>query len=119
MPKSKKELRKLAGEYDVMIGRNIGNRRVECGLSAEQLAVHIGVSHQQLTKYERGANRVSGGKLVLIASALEINPGAFFQECDPKRKYKAIDLQLTRVLMKRSPSQKAVILTVVQSMVGK
>ncbi|MFC3080211.1 helix-turn-helix domain-containing protein [Phenylobacterium terrae] len=60
---------------DVAIGARIRSRRIYLKMSQTELATRIGVSFQQVQKYERGANRVSGSKLVAIAAALETSVG--------------------------------------------
>jgi transcriptional regulator with XRE-family HTH domain len=66
------------GPVDRHVGTRIRLRRKEVGMSQEQLARRIGVSFQQVQKYERGANRVSASKLFEIAVALEASPAVFF-----------------------------------------
>lgn len=60
---------------DVAIGARIRSRRVYLKMSQTELATRVGVSFQQVQKYERGANRVSGSKLVAIAAALGSSVG--------------------------------------------
>jgi transcriptional regulator with XRE-family HTH domain len=60
---------------DVAIGARIRSRRIYLKMSQTELANHIGVSFQQVQKYERGVNRVSGSKLVSIARALDSTVG--------------------------------------------
>ena len=55
---------------DVEIGRRIRERRRALGLSQSQLARAVGVTFQQVQKYERGANRVSFSRLMDIVAAL-------------------------------------------------
>jgi transcriptional regulator with XRE-family HTH domain len=55
---------------DVAIGRRIRERRRVIGISQGQLARAIGVTFQQVQKYERGANRVSFSRLMEIVRAL-------------------------------------------------
>jgi len=59
-----------AGAEDIEIGRKIRALRLERGLSQSHLAGQLGVSFQQLQKYESGANRVSAGRLQRIAALL-------------------------------------------------
>jgi transcriptional regulator with XRE-family HTH domain len=66
-----------AGAEDVEIGRKIRALRLERGLSQSGLADSIGLTFQQLQKYEKGANRVSAGRLHKIAEMLNI-PVTFF-----------------------------------------
>jgi transcriptional regulator with XRE-family HTH domain len=60
---------------DVAIGARIRLRRKTIGVSQGTLAEQIGVSFQQVQKYERGMNRVSGSTLVAIGRALETTVG--------------------------------------------
>ncbi len=55
---------------DVALGARIRLRRNELGLSQTQLGTHVGVTFQQIQKYETGANRVSFSRLVAIVGAL-------------------------------------------------
>lgn len=52
------------------IGERLRRRRIELGLTQEQVGRVVGVSYQQIQKFERGANRVSAARLVLIAEIL-------------------------------------------------
>jgi transcriptional regulator with XRE-family HTH domain len=56
---------------DVAVGACIRRRRRELSLSQSALAKTLGVTFQQVQKYERGANRVSASMLVRTAAALE------------------------------------------------
>lgn len=60
---------------DIAIGARMRLRRKTLGMSQGVLAERIGVSFQQVQKYERGANRVSGSTLVAVGSALETSVG--------------------------------------------
>lgn len=64
---------------DTLIGMKIHELRISMGLSRQQLAEKIGVTHQQLQKYEKGTNRISAGRLAAISQALR-KPVAFFFE---------------------------------------
>lgn len=56
---------------DIAVGHRIRVRRKWLGISQSTLADHLGVSFQQVQKYERGANRVSASMLVKIAQKLD------------------------------------------------
>ncbi|QEE12685.1 helix-turn-helix domain-containing protein [Bartonella krasnovii] len=62
---------------DISIGKRIRHRRISMRLSQKELGSHLGVSFQQIQKYEKGLNRVSAGRLQEIANALEV-PITFF-----------------------------------------
>ena len=67
------------GEYDHELGKRIRLRRVELGISQSDLADKLGVSFQQVQKYEKGVNRVGASRLQQIATALDV-PVTFFYE---------------------------------------
>jgi transcriptional regulator with XRE-family HTH domain len=64
---------------DVHVGARIRLRRLLLGMSQGALGDQIGVTFQQVQKYERGANRVSASKLAQIADALDVPVGNFFE----------------------------------------
>jgi transcriptional regulator with XRE-family HTH domain len=66
-------------EVDKFIGGKIYSLRLAKGLPRQQLAEVIGVTHQQLQKYEKGTNRISVGRLVLIAKALSKEISYFYE----------------------------------------
>ena len=69
--------KRRAGAEDVEIGRKIRALRLQRGLSQSGLAEGIGLTFQQVQKYEKGANRVSAGRLHRIADLLNV-PVMFF-----------------------------------------
>lgn len=64
---------------DHYVGTNIRLRRKELGLSQPHVADAIGVSFQQLQKYERGTNRISGSTLFVTAEVLKVPVSYFFK----------------------------------------
>jgi transcriptional regulator with XRE-family HTH domain len=64
---------------DRHIGARVRERRVLMGLSQQQLARTLGMTYQQVHKYERGLNRISSGRLFELAQALVIEPAWFFE----------------------------------------
>ncbi|WP_375655686.1 helix-turn-helix domain-containing protein [Bartonella sp. MR63HLJHH] len=62
---------------DILIGKRIRHRRISMGLSQKALGSYLGVSFQQIPKYEKGLNRVSAGCLLEIAQKLDV-PISFF-----------------------------------------
>ena len=67
-------------EIDVHVGQRVRQRRVLCGLSQTELANAIGLTFQQLQKYERGMNRISASKLWQISQVLDVPVQWFFKE---------------------------------------
>jgi DNA-binding XRE family transcriptional regulator len=67
-------------ELDVLIGRRIRHRRWFLGISQPELGDMVGVSFQQIQKYETGRNRVSASTLWRVADALNCDIDFFFQD---------------------------------------
>ena len=72
--------RKRTTEVDRVIGAKIRMRRGEIGMTQTQLAQKIGVTFQQVQKYEQGTNRVGGSRLAGVAKALEVPVSYFFDQ---------------------------------------
>ncbi|MDR7115265.1 helix-turn-helix domain-containing protein [Caulobacter sp. BE254] len=64
---------------DLHVGARIRMRRKILGVSQERLADDLGLTFQQVQKYERGANRVSASKLYEIARSLQSSVSYFFE----------------------------------------
>lgn len=67
---------------DKHVGARIHDFRIEKGLSRQMLAKNIGITHQQLAKYEHGTNRISVGRLLLICEELNKPITSFIREFD-------------------------------------
>jgi transcriptional regulator with XRE-family HTH domain len=65
---------------DVHVGKRLRLRRTLLGMSQEQLAAAVGVTFQQIQKYERGSNRVSASRLYDIARVLGVEISFFFED---------------------------------------
>ena len=63
---------------DVEVGHRIRIERLSRGLSQTALANQLGVTFQQVQKYEKGVNRVGAGRLTKIAEVLGVPVGSFF-----------------------------------------
>jgi len=74
-----------AGKPDIEMGKKIRLRRVEQRISQSDLGEKLGISFQQVQKYEKGVNRVGATRLQKIATALEVSV-TFFYEGDGKTK---------------------------------
>lgn len=64
---------------DVHVGRKIREVRLLRGMTQADVAAQLGLSFQQLQKYETGHNRVSASKLYEIARLLDVGPAVFFE----------------------------------------
>jgi transcriptional regulator with XRE-family HTH domain len=68
---------------DVHVGQRIRLRRTLLGLSQEKLAEAIGLTFQQVQKYERGANRVGSSRLFDLCRVLDVPVSYFFEDMAP------------------------------------
>src|SRR3954468_5429255 len=73
------DLERGPNPVDLHVGARIRMRRKLLGVSQERLADQLGLTFQQVQKYERGANRVSASKLYEIARALQTSVAYFFE----------------------------------------
>lgn len=71
--------RKQPTQTDILVGQRIRMRRNMLKVSQEKLAEAIGVTFQQVQKYEKGTNRIGASRLQQIADALNVSPTFFFE----------------------------------------
>jgi transcriptional regulator with XRE-family HTH domain len=64
---------------DRRLGQRVRTRRLEIGMSQERLAELLGVTFQQVQKYEKGVNRMAASRLFAISSALDMPIARFFE----------------------------------------
>lgn len=77
---------------DMAIGARLRSRRDEMGLLQEAVAAAIGVSRQQIQKYESGLNALSPSRLLVLAEFLGVSPLYFLADITPDlgREYRAV-----------------------------
>jgi transcriptional regulator with XRE-family HTH domain len=73
-------MQKTPKPVDVEVGKRIRFRRLQMGISQEKLGDRVGLTFQQIQKYEKGGNRVSASRLQEIADALETPASYFFRQ---------------------------------------
>lgn len=122
-------------EVDLHVGRRIRLRRQILGLTQEQLATAVGISFQQIQKYELGTNRVSASRLYDIARVLGVTILFFFQGAEedapaapgyaalpvaptPNDMEKTETLQLIRLFWSCTPEQRRAVLDLVKAIGG-
>lgn len=66
-------------QVDVYVGLRMRARRTILGMSQEQLAAALGLTFQQVQKYERGTNRISASRLFQLSRVLEVPLDYFFE----------------------------------------
>ncbi|HLQ91194.1 MAG TPA: helix-turn-helix domain-containing protein [Xanthobacteraceae bacterium] len=65
---------------DIMVGKRVRLRRLQLSMSQTELAVKVGVTFQQVQKYEKGTNRISCSRLSEMAEALDVPINFFFSD---------------------------------------
>lgn len=71
---------KVPNPIDAYVGSRVRTRRLMLGMSQERLAEQIGVTFQQVQKYEKGTNRIGASRLQAIANVLAVPVAFFFQQ---------------------------------------
>jgi transcriptional regulator with XRE-family HTH domain len=70
---------KIPNPTDKHVGQRVRMRRLMLGVTQEKLGDAIGITFQQVQKYEKGTNRISSSRLQQIASVLQVAPTFFFE----------------------------------------
>lgn len=71
---------RTGSDVDARVAARMKRRRREIGMPQERLGPLVGVTYQQVQKYETGANRITAGRLHAVAVALGVPVGWFFEE---------------------------------------
>lgn len=74
------DTKKKPDPIDVYVGSRIRLRRNLLGMSQEKLGEQLGITFQQIQKYEKGTNRVGASRLQAISEILEVPVSFFFEE---------------------------------------
>ena len=77
--------KKSPNPIDVHVGTRIRTRRLELGISQEKLADGLGLTFQQVQKYEKGTNRVGASRLQAISAVFKVPISFFFEGASPPR----------------------------------
>jgi transcriptional regulator with XRE-family HTH domain len=68
---------------DKHVGQRIRERRRNLDVSQQEIGEILGISYQQLQKYESGQNRISAGRLFMLSHILKVDVGFFYQGLPP------------------------------------
>ena len=83
MDDSPKKSGKTPNPTDVFVGGRVRMRRKMLGLSQEKLGDKLGITFQQIQKYEKGTNRVGASRLKAMSEALDVPISYFFPDSPP------------------------------------
>lgn len=113
----------MTKKIDDSVSCKIMRSRIEQGLSRKQLARRINVTHQQLHKYEMGMNRITIGRLVLIASALNKPLLYFFDNLETEEnarpQHSRMAIEVSRNFMKiKSAANRDAVNTLIRTLAG-
>jgi transcriptional regulator with XRE-family HTH domain len=76
--------KKQASHIDVQVGNRVRLRRMLIGMSQERLGEMLGLTFQQVQKYEKGINRIGAGRLFEISRILGVNIDYFYEGLDDR-----------------------------------
>ena len=108
----------IPNNIDIMVGRVLCNCRQMQGLSQKDVADKVGVSFQQIQKYESGGNRISASRLYAIAEVLQIPLHAFFKEVETSSTvYDKKTHEIIRHLMRIPDKEKDLVVNMVRHLV--
>lgn len=88
---------KVPKEMDIRVGQRIRARRISIEMSQEKLGDALGLTFQQVQKYEKGTNRVGASRMAQIAEALGVSIGYLFGE-NVSAKVEADDSAIIQVM---------------------
>jgi transcriptional regulator with XRE-family HTH domain len=77
-------MKKAPNPIDQQVGARLRMQRMLVGMSQEKLGEALGVTFQQIQKYEKGSNRVSASTLKQIAQVLNVQPSFFLEDAMPR-----------------------------------
>ncbi|MGH6853068.1 MAG: helix-turn-helix domain-containing protein, partial [Methylocella sp.] len=72
-------MKKIPNPIDRHVGGRVRMRRVMLGMSQEKLGDALGLTFQQVQKYEKGTNRIGASRLQQISRTLDVPPAFFFE----------------------------------------
>jgi len=117
-----------ANAIDAHVGARIRLRRMMLGMSQEKLGEHLGITFQQIQKYEKGTNRVGASRIQAIARVLSVPVSFFFEEAPggdvneptagPDITFDAATLEITRLVQAMTTAQRASVRAVARAIVG-
>ena len=108
---------------DTIIGERIHELRIARGLSRQQIAAKVGVTHQQFQKYEKGTNRISAGRLASIAKALKKPVAYFFKDVEQEQdkfqtQHQRMCIEISRNFMKiKDPSHQQAVNHLIKTLI--
>ena len=99
---------KKTEQIDFEIGKKIRSRRKQLSLPGKKVAAELGISPQQLSKYEKGKNRVSASMMVKINKILSTNMEYFFKDYSLYAQENEVQVDVNQQIKELTDSFKAI-----------
>lgn len=64
---------------DIFAGKQLRTKRIILGISQEEIGEAVGITFQQIQKYEKGLNRMGASRIAEFSKVLKVSPGCFFE----------------------------------------
>ncbi|MDY5107184.1 MAG: helix-turn-helix transcriptional regulator [Actinobacillus minor] len=106
----------LATEIDRLVGQRIQKKRRELGFTAEKLSEYVNLTQPQLSRYERGTNKINIAHLVAIATFLKTPISYFFADCMEEFGWSNDEMELDRHWQELSASQKTLFIPLLKEL---
>ena len=107
----------IAEAMSIEIGGRLRQARFKAGISQEILAAHLGVTYQQVQKYETGQNRISVPSFIMACEFLGANPAKFFKPLDGDNA-PALPLKVVRKIARLNARQRRALMAFLSAMFG-
>lgn len=85
MPTRRQTTSRAPTAIDQMVGEKIRRLRLDRNMTLAELGAELGISHQQLQKYETGTNRLSAGMLSNVADVLRVSITDLFEDTTSRK----------------------------------
>jgi len=105
-------------QFDINLGNLIQITRARFGISQKDLAAKLGITFQQIQKYETAGNRIAASRLKLIADAFEMPMSAFLDELDKPYLHDEQILYVINQLYHASPKCRKLIIQVIDAIMN-
>ncbi|HGG04495.1 MAG TPA: XRE family transcriptional regulator [Aliiroseovarius sp.] len=107
---------------DVQIGQRLKQRRILQDMTQAEIASAMGISFQQVQKYETGANRISASRICDLSRILRVEPGYFFEgvcgTTDNSRAETFTENAMLRALRRLPPHNQRAVLNIARAIVN-
>lgn len=119
MDKAAEEIRSREAEIDKLVGQNIRTQRLAAGVSQRELSAGLGITFQQIQKFEQGKNRIGAGRLGLVAEILKCPLDQLYTDPNGEQEQSqldVVDLSLIRRLGSLDPQFQTLIRRLINQM---